>query len=378
MIRVGVDLLFLRPGEVGGSEEYTVRGLTALARRAPDDLELTLFVLEAFPDAHPELAAALPTVVLRSSGRPRPLRVAAESTWLAARTRGLDVVHFAGGTMPAVRTAPGVLTIHDLQPFELPENFTWLKRTFLQVAVPRSARAARLVCTPSATARRSVVQLLGVDPARARVVPHGIDPAPDASQGHDEHAGVEQRYGLTAPFFLFPAITYAHKDHSTAVRALAAMADREALLVLTGGEGPAEAGLRDVIAEAGVGPRVRRLGRVPRDDLDALYRRAVALVFPSRYEGFGNPVAEAMSHGCPVLATDATSLPEVVGEAGVLLAPGDVAGWAGAMDALLQDPEERSRLAAAGRRRAADWTWDRTAEALEAAYREAADGEGLR
>lgn len=371
MIRVGVDLLFLRPGEVGGSEEYTVRGLTALADRLPADLELTLFVLEAFPAAHPELAEVFPVHVLRSSGRPRPLRVLAESTWLAARTRRLDAVHFAGGTMPAVRTTPGVLTIHDLQPFELPENFSPTKRAFLHRVVPRSARAARVVCTPSETARQSVIDLLGVEPDRVQVVPHGVDPAPAGDLAPDEEATLRERYDLDGPFFLFPAITYAHKNHRLLVDALARMAHTDALLVLTGGEGPVEAELWEHVETVGVAHRVRRPGRVPRADLDALYRSAAALVFPSRYEGFGNPVAEAMSVACPVLVADATSLPEVVGDAGVLLSPDDANVWAQAMDHVLDDPAERRRLAEAGRSRAEDWHWDRTAVALERAYREA-------
>lgn len=369
MIRVGVDLLFLRPGEVGGSEEYTVRGLTALAERSPDDLELTLFVLRPFLAAHPDLAAAFPVEVLASTGRPRALRVVAETTWLAARSRRLDVVHFAGGTMPTVRPTPGVLTIHDLQPLEMPENFRPVKRAFIHAVVPRSARAAALVCTPSAAARQSVVDLLGVAPEHVRVVPHGIDPAPAEPLGADDEEALRERYDLRSPFFLFPAITYAHKNHALLVDALARMAHTDSVLVLTGGEGPVEDELWRRIETVGVAHRVRRTGRIPREDLDGLYRLADSLVFPSRYEGFGNPVLEAMNLGCPVIVADTTSLPEVVGDAGILLPPDGSVAWAAAMDGLLDHPERRTSMAAAGRRRAATWSWDETAVALEDAYR---------
>lgn len=369
MIRVGVDLLFLRPGEVGGSEEYTVRGLTALAERAPDDLEITLFVLRPFLDAHPDLAEAFPVQALGSSGRPRALRIGAESTWLAARTRGLDVVHYAGGTMPSVRPTPGVLTVHDLQPLEMPENFGPFKRTFIRTVVPRSARAARLVCTPSEAARRSVVELLAVDPSRTMVVPHGIDPAPPSPTDVAAEQDLRRRYELDAPFFLFPAITYAHKNHRFAVDALARSSHTEALLVLTGGEGPVEQDLWDHIDTVGIAHRVRRPGRIPRADLDGLYRSAAGLVFPSRYEGFGNPVLEAMNLGCPVIVSDRTSLPEVVGDAGVVLPIDEPVAWAKAMDALLDDPHHRQQLVEAGRARARRWSWDDTADALAQAYR---------
>lgn len=370
-LRVGVDLLFLRPGEVGGSEEYTVRGLAALAERASPDLEPVLFVLEPFRRAHPDLAAAFPTEVLRSRGRPRPVRVAAQSTWLARRVRRLelDLVHHAGGTVPPVRAAPALLTIHDLQPLELPEHFSPLKRAYIRLAVPRSARAARLVVTPSEAARRSVVSLLGVPDHRTAVVPHGIDlaaldPTPSAAD-----RAVADRLGVERPFFLFPAIPYPHKGHAVLVEALGRARHAEAHLVLTGGPGPEDAALAAAVDRAGLAARVHRTGRVPRPELEALYRTAAAVAFPSRYEGFGNPVLEAMGHGCPVLAADATALPEVVADAGVLLPPDDPQAWADAMDRLLDQPDERRRLATAGRDRAAAFPWSRTADALVEAYR---------
>lgn len=374
-LRVGVDLLFLRPGEVGGSEEYTVRGLTALAERAAPDIEPVLFVLEPFRHAHPDLAAAFPTEVLRSRGRPRPVRVAAQSTWLARRVRrlDLDLVHHAGGTVPPVRAAPALLTIHDLQPLELPEHFSPLKRAYIRLAVPRSARAARLVVTPSEAARRSVVSLLGVPDDRTAVVPHGIDvagldPTPSAAD-----RAVAARLGVDGPFFLFPAIPYPHKGHAVLVEALGRARHAEAHLVLTGGPGPEDATLAAAVERAGLGDRVHRTGRVPRPELEALYRTAAAVAFPSRYEGFGNPVLEAMGHGCPVLAADATALPEVVADAGVLLPPDDPQAWADAMDRLLDQPAERRRLAAAGRERAGAFPWSRTADALVDAYRRVGD-----
>lgn len=371
MTRVGVDLLFIRPGQVGGSEEYSVRALQGLLELGSDDLALTLFVLPGFPEAHPGLCAQVDVEVLPWSGRRRPLRVAAENSWLAAKTRSrrLDVVHFAGGTMPVVRPAPGVLTIHDLQPLDMPNNFSVLKRTYIKTAVPRSARAARLVVTPSETARQSVIDLLEVPAERVQVVPHGIEPAPAGGLDPAAEAALRERYDLHAPFFLYPAITYPHKNHTVLVRALAQMARRDAVLVLTGGDGPSESALQAAIADAGVADRVRRPGRIPRTDLDGLYQLAAAVCFPSRYEGFGSPVLEAMNRACPVLAAERTALIEVVTGAGVLLDPFDDVRWAAAMDAVLDDPAHRSELVAQGLARAAEYTWERSGAALAAAYR---------
>ena len=148
-VRVGVNLLWLVPGEVGGSEEYTVGLLHALADLAPEDLDVTLYVNGRFEGTHAALTDRFRTVVAPVSGASRYVRVAAESTWLAARTRRdrVELVHHAGGTMPAVRTAPGVVTLHDLQPITHPERFGLVKRTYIRLVAPRSLRsAARVVC----------------------------------------------------------------------------------------------------------------------------------------------------------------------------------------------------------------------------------------
>jgi alpha-1,3-rhamnosyl/mannosyltransferase len=173
---------------------------------------------------------------------------------------------------------------------------------------------------------------------------------------------------------VFPAFTWWHKDHALAVEAFAQVAAREhdVVLVLTGGEGPAEAAVAERIDSLGLRGRVRRTGLIPRRDVLAIVRGSVAMLYPSRYEGFGLPVIEAMSLGAPVLAADATSLPEVVGDAGRLLPPGDIDAWAEAMSGLLGDGDERERLASAGRARAAGFTWARTVATTLGAYREVA------
>ena len=374
--RVGVNLLWLVPGVVGGSEEYTTRLLTGLAERRLDDLELTLFALRPFAEAHPTLAAAFRTEILRFEGRAKPLRVAAETTWLAGQSRrhGLDLMHHGGGVVPLGEKVPSVLTIHDLQPLVIPEHFSRAKRTYLQVMLPRSARAARLVLTPSDYAGRSVVEHLGVPAEQVVTVPHGIAPqstrtAPDPALTRR----VRSSYHLTGPWFVYPAVTWPHKDHIGLVQDFATVAARHAdvTLVLSGGSGGAEVELRAEIERLGLSARVRRTGRIPRAHLDALIAGATALVYPSRYEGFGAPVLEAMAAGCPVIAADATALSELVADAGLLVPPGQPGPLAAAMTELLTDERRRAELVVAGRERAGRFGWDRAAVALEGAYRRA-------
>ena len=377
--RVGANLMWLVPGVVGGSEEYSVRLLDAFARWTVDDaqpwsVELVLFVDPGIPAVYPDLVAAFPTVVAPKLASAKGSRVLLESTWLArqARSEGLDLVHHLGGTMPALRLTPGLVTIHDLQPFVHPQHFSRVKRGYLHAIVPPSVRQARLVVTLSNFTRLDVIERMGVDADRVVLVPPGLDqPAPV------EPAAVERalhRHGLTGrPYFLYPAITYAHKNHKTLVRAFARVAAThpEPMLVLTGGVAEAEPDLVAEIERLDLGDRIVRTGRVPVGEFDALFASATALTFPSRYEGFGMPVLEAMSRGVAVIASSNTALPEVLGGSGLLLDPDDQDGWADAMTALLGDPIQRAGLVERGRRRAAEFDWSTSALALVSAYERA-------
>jgi alpha-1,3-rhamnosyl/mannosyltransferase len=365
---VGINLLWMVPDVAGGSETSTTETLRALARVADPDIRYTVFALAPYTAAHPDLVDAFETITMPLSGRAKGLRVVGESTWLArqVRRRRLELVHHAGGTVPPLRTAPSIVTIHDLQPFDHPEHFHPIKRTYLHIAVPRSARAAALILTPSEFVRRSVIDTLGIAPGRVVAILHGAStPRPGTSVEE-----VRARYRLPGPWFLYPVITYPHKNHRVLVEAFAAVARAhpDATLVLTGGAAGAEDALSASIERLGLGARVRRPGRIPEADLHGLYDGATGLAFPSTYEGFGLPVLEAMARGCAVLAADATALPEVVGSGGTLLPPDDVPAWSKAMIELIDRPEERQRLAAAGLARAAELTWDRTGRAVGAAH----------
>ena len=365
-LRVGVNLLWLLPG-AGGAEEYVVRLLRAL-RRASDDLDVVIFCNQEFPGAHPELTEAFETVTAPIGGGSRVGRVVAESSWLAwvAVRRRLDLVHHTNNVVPWLRTRPSVVTMHDLRPIEMPQTLGRVHGAYLRSRFPVSARRAAVITTPTAFVRQTVVDLLGVPAAKVRVV---SAPLPAV----DEAAGTTPAAGIDGPFFIYPATTNPHKDHRTLIEAFAVLArDRpDALLVLTGASGPAEGDVRASVARLGLQRQVHRLGRVPAARLESLLREAVALVYPSRYEGFGLPLAEAMALGCPVIAARATALPEVAGDAGMLVEPGDVAAWSTAMRTLLEDPALRETIAAAGIERVGFLTEGATATASVQAYRAA-------
>lgn len=380
--RVGVSLLWLAPAEVGGSEDYSIGLLRAVARRVEADrpLDLVVYVNREVARVYPDLAEAFTVRVAPISGRRRLARVVAEHTWLAAAARRdrLDLVHFLGGTMPFVRVTPGMVALHDLQPWAYPQHFTPIKRAYLHLTVPRSARAARVVTTLSDWVRHDIHRRLRVPLDRIVCLPPGAERLVRTGAASDEDE-VLDRYELAGHrFFLYPVITYPHKNHRTLVAAFARVAAHhpDALLVLPGGVGPAEQSVAQAVRDAGVARSVRRLGRIPHGDLEVLYRTTTALTFPSRYEGFGMSLLEVMHHGRPVIASDVSAIPEVVGDGGVLLDPDDVEAWASAMSSLLDDAERWRALADAARARAARFSWDRTVDVLFDLYGRAARGVG--
>jgi alpha-1,3-rhamnosyl/mannosyltransferase len=369
---IGVNLLWCLPGQVGGSEEYVTRFLGELPAAAPD-LELVLYVLPGFAAAHPDLAARHELRVAPVSGEPRSLRVLAEHTWLTrdVSRRRLALIHHAGGTAPTYGYgAPVVVTMHDIQYATFPENFTPLKRRWLSYQVPFGLRRARVVTAPTGYVKRSLVDELGLADEAVVVVPHGLPGGFGAGPIDDD--ALRRRYDVPGPFLLYPAATYPHKNHQVLLEALRRLdGDTDLRLVLIGGRGLGEEALHRSVGALGLHGRVVRTGRVPDADRDGLLRLADALVFPSRYEGFGAPVIEAMAVGTPVLAADETALPEVVGDGGRLLPAGDAQAWAQAIHAVLSDPAERDRLVAAGRARANEFPASRSAAAMVDAYRRA-------
>ena len=350
-VSVGVNLLWLRSGRVGGSEAYAVRVLSAVPPDAP--VRLTLFAPPGFAEAHPTLAERY-EVVTSPVGRLRPLRVVAENTWLASacRRRGLDVVHHFGGTIPFAGVRPAVVTVHDVQPLDHPRRFGVIKRMYLRLMLPWSVRRAEAIVTVSEFCRSRLVERLKADPERISVIPAPVD----FSSSHVDMPLAAAVPDLDHPFVLYPALTYPHKNHEVLLRALARLATDgvDVELVITGGPGPLDAKLDQLADRLGVGGRWHRLGRIPRAVLDGLYRQAVATVFPSRYEGYGLPVVEAMVRGCPVVAADSGGLPEAVGSGGRLLDPDDPEKWADAIGELVGDDNARRELSDAGRSRVSE------------------------
>ncbi|MEM9035734.1 MAG: glycosyltransferase family 1 protein [Actinomycetota bacterium] len=362
-LRVAVNLLWLVAGDVGGTESYATRLLRGVAQLDPIDVDVTLYALPGFADAHPDLAGHFELETAPIDGARRPVRVAAETTWLAARTRRVDVVHHVGGTIPLLAPSRRMLTIHDLQYLEHPEWFSEVKRRYLATMVPMSARRADLVTAVSEPVAAHVGEAFDVPPEQIAVVPHAVPRLPTDGPLPPE---------LPDRYVVFPARSYPHKNHDTLLDALLLIPEAERPhLVLTGGPGRHHDELTRRLADPALARWVHHLGQVDEPVLGAVVAGAAGLVFPSRYEGFGAPVVEAMALDVPVVSSTASPLPDLVAGVGSLLDPDDVDGWAAAMVGLVSGRRPDGVDVEAGRARARVHRPEIAAETLVAAWRRA-------
>jgi glycosyltransferase involved in cell wall biosynthesis len=291
----------------------------------------------------------------------------------AAARSGVDLIHAPAYTAPLWAGVPVVLTIHDVSYERHPEWYPyrrdWLRRAFYR----RGACAAAEIVTDSEFSAREIAEAYGIGRERITVAPLGVsgDFTPT-----DRDLPCELPAGVLTPFLLHVGDLHERRNLGVVVDALLeARRHFGALpalsLVLAGVDRGVGEALCEIAREADVPEAVVRLGAVSEDRLQTLYRCATALVYPSRYEGFGLPVLEAMASGTPVIGSRAASIPEVLGDAGILVHPEDTRGWTDAIVKVVNDEHLRNEMRAAGVGRAAAFTWARTARITFDVYRRA-------
>jgi glycosyltransferase involved in cell wall biosynthesis len=287
----------------------------------------------------------------------------------AARAR-VDLIHAPAYTAPIWSGVPVVLTIHDVSYARHPEWYPyrrdWARRAFYR----RSAHAASHVITDSAFSAAEITAAYRIPSSKITVAPLGVG----AAFAHTIPAQASDLPpGITEPYLLHVGDLHERRNLTVVVDALLAArrhfgAVAGLSLVLAGIDRGVGDALHAIAAEADAPDVVVLLGHVSEERLQALYRNAAALVYPSLYEGFGLPVLEAMATGTPVIASRAASMPEIVGDAGILLDPLDAREWTGAIIKVVNDEHLRERMRHAGRARASTFTWERTARATLAVY----------
>lgn len=353
MVDVGISALTLVPGVVGGSET-AYRALLRELHHHPD-VRVQVYLPSLAPTAHEGHAYTVVRSYRASQGSAGRALAMGEALVAGGRIRRemrldrVGLVHFPFGTMiPEIDAVPTVTTIHDMQHEALPELFSRSELAYRRLVYRRTAQRSTVVIAVSEHAANAISSHLDVPRARIRVIPQGVD-----------LSAFTPGTGSREPYLLYPANPWPHKNHQRLFAAFAILRSRNpALRLILTGTGHDAARLPD-----GVESR----GRVSTEDLVGLYQGAAALVFPSLYEGFGIPPLEAMATGCPVAASAASAIPEVVGDAAVLFDPMDPEAIAAGVEALLADP---TSFVERGFARVERFSWARTADRHVELYRE--------
>jgi glycosyltransferase involved in cell wall biosynthesis len=366
-MRIGINVLFLERPETG-SGQYTRHLLEALARVDSAD--------EYLPFS-PGPAPPIPNTQYPISNLAK-LWFEQVAFPLACRRLDIDLAHVPYFASPLFPTVPTVVTVHDLIPLILPPyRGSPLVRLYTRL-VAAAARKAEAIITVSQASARDIVRYLHIPPERIHVTHEAAGEAFQPVEDKAQLSGIRQKYALPKRYLLYLGGFDQRKNLSALLRTFALLVNRQpqARLViagkLPGRDSPLFPDPRRLVRELRVEERVIFTGWVPEEDKPALLSGAMAFVFPSLYEGFGLPAAEALACGTPVLASNCSSLPEVVGEGGILVEPTDVDALAEAMEVLLVDDALRAALRQMALAQAAQFSWKQTALETWAVYRKVA------
>ena len=348
MVRVGVDLSWLRKDRLSGVERYALELVPALARLAPGEI-----VLFAHPDLPEALAGLdLETHVLSAFGR-----VAQDQVWLplAAMRARVDLLHSLASPTPLLWRGLAAMTVHDATPWLHPDAAE--TRWYMRPLYPQAIARAAAIFTVSEAAREDLVRAAAVPRERVFVTPNGVDP---------RFFHLHAPGGPRAPYLLAVGTFEPRKNLPVLLDAFRRLRrdGRDLELVVAGHQA-----FTQLLPLGDLAPHVRLTGVVTDEELRALYAGATCFVMPSLHEGFGLPLAEAMAAGVPAVASDIPALREVGGEAVRYADPRDPEGFAAAIAAALDDREGSQLRAAAGRGRARRFRWEETARATLAVYR---------
>ncbi len=355
---------------LAGNETYAANLVEALAE-VDGENRYTVYVTRA--EAEARFGGRWPNVSVRRTLPHTPLVRIPVTLSAELRRRPVDLLHVQY-TAPPLAPCPVVATVHDLSFEHLPETFKRRSRVQLRHTVRATVRRAAHVIAPSEHTRRDLLETYGLDPARVTAIPLAVSPHFRPVGDASELERVRRLYGIAGEYVLAVGSIQPRKNLARLVRAYSALRrarGRSNLpqLVLVGKKAWLYGETLRAIEDEGLGGAVVLTGYVPEADLPALYTGALCFAYPSYFEGFGLPPLEAMSCGAPVLTGNRTSLPEVVGDAGLTVDPFDTDALAGALARLIDDAALRADLSARGLRRARGFDWRDTARMTLQVYR---------
>jgi glycosyltransferase involved in cell wall biosynthesis len=368
ILKIAWDNCYARKNQ-GGSGVYAARLLEQIQQR--DDVAVTVF------DGWPK----------NSNGggiTTRAFRTAGNLLWIHAHLPGIllkdrfDVLHSPAFMAPISAPCPTVITVHDVTHLLYPSHFAGWWGTYMDSVAPKAIRTAAAIVCGSEHSKADIMKAYGLPASRVRAVPYGVD--------HDRfHPGVSldaawaSSLGIRDGYLLHVGVFSHRKNIPMLLRAVAQLRSKGSLgnrqVVLAGSESPGVTGaaeIYDTIQQLELSGTVVLTGRVPDQHIPGLYAHAAALIMPSLYEGFGFPVLESMAIGTPVVASSSSSLPEVAGDAALLVSPHDQNALASAIENVIQNRSTAEELRRRGLLRARQFNWQRTAEETVQVYKDVA------
>jgi glycosyltransferase involved in cell wall biosynthesis len=374
-LHIGLNLIFLVPGETGGMEVAARELIPALVKAAPD-VRFTAFINREAADSDGPWGESLAAVTVPVNARNRVQWVLGEQALLpriAARER-IDLMHSLASTAPVWGRFRRVVTVHDLIYARFPKAHAGIRDLGMRVLVPAAVRRSHRVIVDSTSTRDDLVELLNAPAERIDVVPLGLGAVQRVSALGERETRERLDLGERR-IVLSLSAKRPHKNLMALIGALAQVpAEQRPLLILPGYRTDHETQLRERAAAAGVEDEVRFLSWISPEELEGIWAVAQAFVYPSLYEGFGLPVLEAMARGVPVSCSNASSLPEVAGDAALLFDPHDESAIADSLLRLLSDPALCRDLRERGTARVERFTWERTARLTLESYARTLNG----
>jgi glycosyltransferase involved in cell wall biosynthesis len=369
---IGIDALNICPGEMGGGEIYFRNVFDAIIRNDKSN-KYFVFVNKRYAESFRYKADNVKVVSCNLLGASKLVRVFWEQLAFPFKLKAynIDIVHTFGQTGLLFIHCKSAMTIHDLQHHYYPRNFSLLRRAYLQIMVWLTAKRADKVITISNSSRNDIIKLLKIPGNKVQTIYEssrfGSNPV---IISEEDKSRVRTKYKLFNQYVLSVASMLPHKNLTGLIRAFSLLSeDKVTDLVLVGMKLKSLPKVMETIKSAGLcHRRVKLLGYVPDKDMPALYSMAELLAFPSFFEGFGLPTLEAMNFGCPVVASNCTSIPEVVGDASLLVDPHDHKDIADKMNTVLVDKQCRDNLIQKGYERIKCFSWDKLACEILAVY----------
>jgi len=363
-MRIAINTLPLLANKAG-AERYTENILKYISKVDKDN-EYSLILSKINKQYYEIKQNNFKNMVYKVNTRSRLLRIFGEQFYIPLITKRLNIDVFFSpcNIVPRFVSSPAVVMLFDLHWFIFPEIFNKLKLAYLKKSIGRSVQNSYKILTVSENSKKDIIEIFKIPEEKIKVIYVGLDPIFKKENDEDKRNGVMSKYGINKKFILSVCQLHRRKNILRLVKAFSNLKEQEKInhkLVIVGGKGDGYSEIISFINEKAIND-ILITGCIPDEDICLLYNAADLMVYPSLYEGFGMPVVEAMACGCPVVTSNVSSLPEVVGDAAVLVDPYSDENIADAIYSVISNKPPREGLIEKGFKRAKEFSWEKAAQ----------------